>query len=131
MTLEQLQPYESNLVVTKEDMRYVLEEVSSPNLRVCVDLVAMDVQGETLEEYFDLFGDRIEWIHYSDSHHEELGTGSYGQERLRHWIDVLEEHDFENGIDLEVNDSIYWEDPHGPHMRSCAYLREMLGIPEE
>lgn len=131
LTLEQLQPYESNLVVTKEDMRYVLEEVSSPNLRVCVDLVAMDVQGETLEEYFDLFGDRIEWIHYSDSHHEELGTGSYGQERLRHWIDVLEEHDFENGIDLEVNDSIYWEDPHGPHMRSCAYLREMLGIPEE
>ena len=50
---------------------------------------------------------------------------------MRHWIDVLEENDFKNGIDLEVNDSIYWEDPHSPHKRSCDYLRNVLGLPEE
>lgn len=128
MPLEQLQPYESNLVLTKEDVKYVLDQVDSPNLRVCVDLVAMDVQGETLEEYFDLFGDRVEWIHYSDSHHEALGTGTYGREKLQGWISTLERHDFQNGIDLEVNDSIYWEDPHTPHVESCRYLREVLGL---
>lgn len=128
LTLEQLQPYESNLVLTKDDVRHVLDEVGSPNLRVCVDLVAMEVQGETLEEFFDLFGDKVEWIHFSDSHHEELGTGTFGRDKMRHWIDVLEARDFKNGIDLEVNDSIYWEDPHGPHARSCAYLRERLGL---
>ena len=131
LTLEQLQPYESNLVLNKKDVREVLNGVDSPNLRICVDLVAMDVQGETLEEYFEEFGDKVEWIHYTDSHHEELGTGEYGAEKMRHWIDVLEENDFKNGIDLEVNDSIYWEDPHSPHKRSCDYLRNVLGLPEE
>ena len=130
MPLEQLQPYESNLVLTKEDVKWVLDQVDSPNLRVCLDLIPMVMFGETMEEYFELFGDKIEWIHYADSHHEELGTGTYGAELMRHWLDVLEANDFKNGIDLEVNDSIYWEDPHSPHERSCNYLRNVLGVPE-
>ena len=131
LTLEQLQPYESNLVLTLDDVREVLDGVDSPNLRVCVDLIAMEVAGETLEQYFDAFGEKVEWIHFADSHHEELGTGTYGAEKMRRWLDILEERDFANGIDLEVNDSIYWEDPHGPHKRSCDYLRDVLGVPEE
>lgn len=128
LTLEQLQPYESNLVLTLDDVRYVLDQVRSPNLRVCVDLVAMEVQGETLEQYFAAFGDKVEWIHYSDSHHEALGTGTFGREKLASWIKTLERRDFVNGIDLEVNDSMYWEDPHAPHLESCRYLREELGL---
>ena len=130
MTLEQLQPYESNLVLTKDDVKRVLDEVGSPNLRVCLDVIPMVMFGETIEEYFELFGDKLEWVHFADSHHEELGTGEFGSELMRHWLDVLEANGFENGIDLEVNDSIYWEDPHGPHERSCNYLREVLGVPE-
>lgn len=128
LTLEQLQPYESNLVLTIDDVKHVLDEVDSPNLRVCVDLVAMEVQGETLEQYFDTFGDKVEWIHYSDAHHEVVGSSTFSKEKLAHWIQLLEEKDFQNGIDLEVNDSIYWEDPHTPHMESCRYLREELGL---
>lgn len=126
--LEQLQPYESNLVVRLEDVRHMLEAVGSPNLRVCVDLTAMEVQGEDLEQYFDAFGDKVEWIHYSDSHHEVVGSGAYGRDKLAGFIRTLEDHDFENGIDLEINDSIYWEDPHRPHVETCRYLREELGL---
>lgn len=128
MPLEQLQPYESNLVTTLPDVRRVLETVSSPALRVCVDLTAMEVQGETLDDYFDCFGDKVEWVHYSDAHHEAVGSGSYGREKLAGFIRTLEERDFENGIDLEINDSIYWEDPHSPHEATCRYLREELGL---
>lgn len=128
MPLEQLQPYESNLVTTLADVRRMLDEVGSPNLRVCVDLTAMEVQGETLEQYFEAFGDKVEWIHYSDSHHEIVGSGTYGREKLAGYIDTLERHDFQNGIDLEVNDSIYWEHPHEAHERTCRYLREELGL---
>lgn len=126
--LEQLQPYESNLVTTIADVERMLNEVGSPNLRVCVDLTAMEVQSETLEQYFDTFNDKIEWIHYSDSHHEIVGSGEYGKEKLAGFITTLEEHDFENGIDLEVNDSIYWEDPHIAHAKTCEYLRNELGL---
>ena len=80
---------------------------------------------------FELFGVTVVWIHFAYSRHDERGTGEFGAELMRHWLDVLEADDFQNGIDLEVNDSIYWEEPHGPHERSCNYLREVLGVPEE
>lgn len=126
--LEQLQPYESNLVTTIGDVRTMIDAVGSPNLRVCIDLTAMEVQGENLEQYFETFGEKVEWIHYSDSHHEVVGSGTYGKEKLAGYIATLERHDFKNGIDLEVNDSIYWEDPHTPHEETCRYLREELGL---
>jgi len=128
MTLEQLQPYESNLVTTIDDIDRRLDLVDSPSLKVCVDLTAMEVQGENLGQYFARFGKKVEWIHYSDSHHEVVGSGTFGKSKLAGYIETLEENDFQNGIDLEVNDSIYWEDPHAPHVETCRYLREELGL---
>ena len=88
----------------------------------------MEVQGENLGQYFARFGKKVEWIHYSDSHHEVVGSGTFGKSKLAGYIETLEENDFQNGIDLEVNDSIYWEDPHAPHVETCRYLREELGL---
>ena len=129
LVLEQLQPYESNLVITLEDMSRMLRDVDSPALRVCVDLVAMEVAGERLEDYCQRFGEKLEWVHYSDSHHLILGDGDFGREKLEEYVRILEKHDFANGLDLEINDSIYWEDPHESIRRSCEVLRDFL--PEE
>ena len=129
LVLEQLQPYESNLVITLEDVSRMLRDVDSPALRVCVDLVAMEVAGERLEDYCQRFGEKLEWVHYSDSHHLILGDGDFGREKLEEYVRILEKHDFANGLDLEINDSIYWEDPHESIRRSCEVLRDFL--PEE
>lgn len=126
LVLEQLQPYESNLVTTLEDIKRMLREVDSPSLSCCVDLVAMEVAGDTLEDFFRTLGDRIHWIHYSDSHHLILGDGEYGREKLEGWVHTLEQHGYGNCLDLEINDSIYWEDPHSSIKRSADYLRTFL-----
>jgi protein FrlC len=126
LVLEQLQPYESNLCICLGDIRRMLEEVDSPALRVCVDLVAMEVAGEDLQQYFHAFGDRIEWIHYSDSNHMIPGHGSFGREKLEGYIRTLEKNGFKNGIDLEINDSIYWEDPYSSVKQTAEYLRTFL-----
>ena len=31
-----------------------------------------------------------------------------------------------HGVDLEINDSIYWEDPHASIQQSADYLRAFL-----
>lgn len=129
LILEQLQPYESNLCTTLPDISRILSLVDSPNLKVCVDLVAMEVAGEDLETYCKTFGDKIAWIHYSDSHHMILGDGDYGREKLEGYVKTLEKYDYQGCLDLEINDSIYWEDPHTSIVRSCDYLRTFL--PEE
>ena len=126
LVLEQLQPYESNLLLNLEDMKRMLREVDSPALVTCVDLVAMEVAGDTLEDFCTQLGDKIQWIHYSDSHHEILGTGEYGRAKLEGYIRTLEKHNYQNCVDLEINDSIYWEDPHASIQQSADYLRSFL-----
>lgn len=125
--LEQLQPYESNICTDINAIKHIMDAVKSPALKVCVDLVAMDVANESLEMYFDTFGeDNIGFIHFSDSHHEVCGTGNLP---LREYIQTLEKHNYNSIVDLEINDSIYWEDPHTPHQQTVDYLKEF--IPEK
>ncbi|MCQ2507408.1 MAG: sugar phosphate isomerase/epimerase [Dorea sp.] len=126
LMLEQLQPYESNLCINIKDMKRIIDAVDSPALNICVDLVAMEVAGETLDQYFDTFHNKIQWIHYSDSYHMILGDGVYGKEKLKGYIDTLEKHGYDSYLDLEINDSIYWEDPHNSIQRSVDYLKDIL-----
>ena len=126
LVLEQLQPYESNLATTLPDIQRMLNEVDSAALGVCVDLTAMEVAGERLEDYCETFGKRFRWVHYSDSHHLILGDGEFGKKRLEGYIRTLEKYDYAGAVDLEINDSIYWEDPHSSVFRSAEYLRAMI-----
>lgn len=127
MVLEQLQPYESNLLTTLGDLKRMLDEVNSPALKGCVDLIAMEVASEKLEEYYGTLGqDAIQHIHFADgdpSGHYILGDGNLP---LKGYIKTLEEHDYKGSVDLEINDSIYWGDPHTSVKRSADYLREFL-----
>jgi fructoselysine 3-epimerase len=128
LIMEQLQPYESNLLVRQEDMARMLNEVNSPALQVCVDVVAMEVMQENLNRQFELFGDKIKLIHYCDgnpSGHFILGDGNLP---LEHYLEILEQHDFDGYLSLEINDSIYWTDPHDSIWRSVKYLRDDLGL---
>ena len=127
LMLEQLQPYESNLCTNINDMKKIIDAVDSPNLKVCVDLVAMDVADEDLEMYYEEFGEeKISLIHFSDAHHEICGTGDLP---LKEYIETLERHDYSSIVDIEINDSIYWLDPHDAHLRTVQYLKTF--IPEE
>ena len=127
MLLEQLQPYESNLLTNLPQMSAMLKEVNSPALKTCVDLVAMEVAGEHLEDYYQELGeDVIQFIHYADgnpSGHYILGDGNLP---LKEYIQTLEKHNYTGIVDLEINDSIYWDDPHTSVQRSAEYLREFL-----
>lgn len=124
LVLEQLQPYESNLVINLQDIQRVLKEVDSDALYVCVDVVAMAVAGENLEEYFESLGkDRIQLIHFADTCHYILGDGELP---LKRYIETLEKYDYNGIIDLEINDSIYWDDPHASVLKSVLWLKENL-----
>ena len=105
----------------------MLEEVNSPALKTCVDLVAMEVAHENLEDYYKVLGeDTIQFIHFADgdpSGHYILGDGNYP---LKEYIKILEKHNYTGIIDLEINDSIYWDDPHSSVERSVDYLKKNI-----
>lgn len=124
LVLEQLQPYESNLVVNLQDIKRVLKEVNSPALCVCVDVVAMAAAGEELKDYFETLGaERIRLIHFADTCHYILGDGTLP---LKEYIRTLEDYDYQGIVDLEINDSIYWENPHDSIVKSVEWLKKNL-----
>jgi protein FrlC len=104
----------------------MLNEVGSPALQTCVDLVAMEVVGEGLEDFYRAIPDRIRHIHYADgdpSGHYILGDGNLP---LKDYVRYLETKDYNRYLTLEINDSIYRADPHASIQRSADYLRVFL-----
>lgn len=126
IVLEQLQPYESNLIINKEDLKRVIDVIDSPNLKICIDVVAMEVANETLKEYFELFSnEKIDLIHFSDSHHYVLGQGERPYPLVGYLQDLID-NGYDGIIDLEINDSIYWMDPHASIDKSTKWLQDNL-----
>ena len=124
LVLEQLQPYESNLVLNLQDIKRVLDEVDSPAMYICVDVVAMAVAGEELKDYFEVLGrERIKLIHFADTCHYILGDGELP---LKDYLKTLEEYDYDGIVDLENTDSIYWDDPHESIRKSVEWLKAEL-----
>lgn len=126
LVIEQLQPYESNLLTTCDDMVRMLNEVSSPALQCCVDLVAMAVVGDELQDFFDRLPGRVRHIHFADgnpSGHYICGDGNLP---LRGYLATLEANQYSGYLTLEINDSIYWDDPHTSIARSAEFLRRWL-----
>ncbi len=123
MVLEQLQPYESNLVCSLEEINKMLMDVNRENLKVCLDVVAMEVAGDSIDGFFEKLGQKIVHVHLADSNHEILGEGYYPVEQ---YLDDLHRIGYKDFISLEINDSIYWLDPHSSVEKSMNYLREYM-----
>ena len=126
LIIEQLQPYESNLLTTCDDMVRMLNEVDSPALQCCVDLVAMAVVEDSLSDFFTKVGERIRHVHFADgnpSGHYICGDGNLP---LQDYIHILEQNNYDGYLTLEINDAIYWDDPHRSIAQSAAYLRRIL-----
>lgn len=126
LLIEQLQPYESNLLTTIDQMTDMIDAVASPSLQICVDLVAMAVAGEELAQHFQRFGSKIRLFHFCDGDPSGHWIPGQGQLPLAQYLKLMKEEAFDGFISLEVNDSIYWEDPHSSIQASVAYLKEVL-----
>ncbi|MFS0634365.1 TIM barrel protein [Mesobacillus foraminis] len=126
LIMEQLQPYESNLITTRSDIERMLQEVDSSSLQCCVDVVAMAVVKDELEDFFKSLEGRIQHIHLADgnpSGHYILGDGSLP---IIDYLKTLDNNKYDRYITLEINDSIYLTDPHLALKRSTDYLRNVL-----
>lgn len=119
LVLEQLQPYESNLVTSLNDVKMMLQDVQCENLKVCLDVVAMEVAGDTIDDFFSQLGNKIVHIHLADKNHEILGMHNYP---INEYLDYLSQVDYDQYVSLEINDSIYWKDPHASLKQSMDYL---------
>lgn len=126
LIIEQLQPYESNLLNICDDMVRMLQEVDSNVLQCCVDLVAMTVVKDELQSFFYRLPRRIHHIHFADGNPSGHYVWGDGNLPMMDYVHTLEANQYHEYLTLEINDAIYWPDPHASLDRTVRYLRHYL-----
>lgn len=115
----------SDLMTDAKTAGRMLEEVGSDRLKICVNSSICGYVGESLETYFELFGDRIGLVQLADAVEDcdQLAWGD-GELNLKEQLDILEKYHYDGPVTMELLMEEYAEDPHNVHERSLAYMKE-------
>ena len=114
---ENLNPRESRLASNRFDQFRVVKEIDSPYLKCCVDTVPVVCAGETLEQYFELMGDKLAHIHLNDGRptgHMKWGDGI---QDLDAHLNAMRKYGYTGTITMEMANGAYQLDPE-PHYRA-------------
>lgn len=74
LAIEALQPEESLIANTALELKKLIDEVDRPALKVCLDTGAMARAKDTIQTYFDVFGDKVIHAHFVDVDMEKETT---------------------------------------------------------
>lgn len=126
LLLETLTPYESNTCTKLSDLKKVLDSISSPHLIGMCDVVAAYSQGETIEDYLEVLGDKLGHIHLVDydgetDNHLIPGEGILDIKAI---LTSLKENNYKGRITIELV-THYIEDPTSAFKKSIEYIRNL------
>ena len=111
VALEALQPEESRLVNSINDLVKYREKVSASSLKICLDMGAMARMEETIEEYFQTFGNDIVHIHFVDGNPTGHLAWGDGKRDMSKDIAILKKYGYSNYLSLENATSRYFMNP--------------------
>lgn len=126
LAFEILQAMESNLVNDLSTTKRMMDEVVHPNFKLCVDTVPVRVHGNTLGDFFELFGERICHLHLTDgnpSGHVPLGLGTTP---VREHLDFMDQYNYDGYVTLEIGDSSWWLAPEKATKTAFDTLKKFL-----
>lgn len=128
LALEPLTRYETNLVIDSIGQKKMLEEIQSSSLTGMIDTVAMQLAGETPDDYFSILPE-LSHFHLIDGDgqsdaHLALDDGVLN---WREYLTSLHSHSYKGTCTLEIMGSNYYHNPNDAIMKSIKKVRE-LGI---
>ena len=129
LAIEALQPSESVLANSAADMRRLLDDVSEPALKICLDTGAMARAGDTIEGYFELFGPDVVHAHFVDVQMDEMDTHIAWGDGTRDMTADLRafiEGGYQGILSVETVSSRYHTDPAEADRRSMDMYRRAV-----
>jgi protein FrlC len=110
--LEPLQRVESNLVNDSAALARMIDDVGAANLGAALDTVAMATAGETVDDYFDTFGERIRHVHLIDGRPNGHLAWGDGELPLGRYLEALGRRGYRGHLTFELfGDGSYAFDP--------------------
>ena len=126
LAMESLRPAESQLITTLADTKRMFDEVNHPNLKILIDTTAMSVAGESIDEWFEVFGDNIIHTHFIDSKPEGHLIWGDGDRDLESYLQALERHGYKGLLGQEITDFSYFEDPKSHDIRNMKAFEPFI-----
>mgnify|MGYP005808937209 CR=1 FL=1 len=128
LVMESLRAAESNLVNCLPALQQYLGELDRDNIKPMIDTCAMAVAGETMEEWFQAFGNEIAHMHFVDGiPHFHLAWGD-GDRPLERYMETIRANRYRGALTQEITDGRYYTDPAKADEQSYRILREYMEI---
>lgn len=108
LLLEELKVTTTNVLITSKDIAKMLEEIESPSIVGMVDMDQMTYAKETIDDYFDNLGDKLQHIHFNDRGHTVPGDGDFP---MKEYYDSIKNRGYDGTVSFEICDRRYYRDP--------------------
>lgn len=123
LALEAIQIVESNLVGDKESLARMVAEVDSPALGAVVDTTHMEKNGETLDEYFEVLGDKIKRVHLNESNQLPWGAGNAP---IQVYLNQLNQAGYQGPISIEICSKPHYLQPYTSMKNTFDFISDAL-----
>lgn len=125
--LEPLQRVETNILLNAEGVRRMLDEIGADNIDVVLDTVAMAAAGDTVADYFRLFGARLAHVQVVDGKPAGHLVWGDGNLPLGQYMMELAAHGYAGKLTFEpFGDGSYALDPVKAWQRCLAGIEPYL-----
>ena len=121
---ESLRPQESLIGCRLDQIKRLYDEVNQPNFKAMIDLTAMSVQGETIQQWFDTFGaENIIHSHFQDCNPYGHYIWGDGNRNLKQDVEDMVKNGYKGLFSQEITDKRYYADPYTHDRRNIYNLR--------
>lgn len=131
LAIEALQPEESLIANTASDLKRLIDEVDRPALKVCLDTGAMARAGDTIQTYFDLFGDKVIHAHFVDVDMEKkithLAWGD-GNRNMEEDIKLFLQNHYSGILSVECVNGAYFSKPEEADRKSMDAYQKVKNV---
>ena len=121
---ESLRPQESKIGYRIDQMKRLFDMVNHPNFKVMIDLTAMSVAGESIQDWFDVFGsENIAHVHFQDCNPYGHYIWGAGNRSLREDLETLNRNGYQGYLTQELTDAAYYLDPFSYDKQNIRNLK--------
>lgn len=129
IALEPLTKQSSRLVYSLESMKSYVEQVGHSNLTIAVDTGTIIRRGETVSEYFKVFGEKIDYCHLTSYRRDQFAHVAWqdGELPLSKILEEFLKYDYRGDFCLEYTASQYQKKPVEIYLESYNYIKKLEG----
>ena len=126
LAVETFCPGDSPVFNTLTELKSLLDAVNSKNVQACLDLTAAVMAGETMKDWFELLGDKVRHIRFTDGRPGGRLAWGDGLRPLEDQFGWIEQYGYTGYLSLSVNDPRYLDNPREADEKNWKALKAFV-----